>query len=64
MVAPEGWEWTSEWNVDTNRAVDEDGNKIIDKQKCDLFCHFLGKAKLSDFARRGPITIEFSVAHW
>lgn len=25
IVAPEGWEWTSEWNVDTNRAVDEDG---------------------------------------
>ena len=44
--------------------MDEDGNKIIDKQKCDLFCHFRGKTKLSDFARRGPITIEFSVAHW
>ena len=28
--------------MDTNRAVDEDGNKITDKQKCDLFCHFRG----------------------
>jgi len=26
-VAPEGWEWTSEWNADTNRAVDEDGKR-------------------------------------
>jgi len=25
IVGPEGWEWTSEWNADTNRAVDEDG---------------------------------------
>lgn len=25
LLAPEGWEWTSEWRVDTNRAVDEDG---------------------------------------
>lgn len=25
IVAPDRWEWTSEWNVDTNRAVDEDG---------------------------------------
>lgn len=25
IVAPDGWEWTSEWNADTNRAVDEDG---------------------------------------
>lgn len=25
IVAPDHWEWTSEWNADTNRAVDEDG---------------------------------------
>lgn len=25
LVAPEGWSWTSEWAVDINRAVDEDG---------------------------------------
>ena len=29
LVAPEGWAWTSEWAVDTNRAVDEDGNKLL-----------------------------------
>lgn len=28
LEAPEGWAWTSEWSVDTNRAVDEDGNSI------------------------------------
>lgn len=25
LEAPDGWAWTSEWSVDTNRAVDEDG---------------------------------------
>lgn len=29
LVAPEGWAWTSEWAVDTNRAVDEDGNRLL-----------------------------------
>ena len=27
IVAPDGWDWTSEWNADTNRAVDEDGKR-------------------------------------
>ena len=25
IVVSEGWTWTSEWIVDANRAVDEDG---------------------------------------
>nr|XP_026691585.1 myoferlin isoform X3 [Ciona intestinalis] len=25
ITVPEGWEWESEWTVDTNRACDEDG---------------------------------------
>ncbi|XP_046851260.1 myoferlin-like isoform X2 [Xenia sp. Carnegie-2017] len=25
LVAPEGWEWTQDWVVDNNRAVDENG---------------------------------------
>ena len=26
-MCPLGWEWTSEWEIDFNRAVDEDGKK-------------------------------------
>lgn len=29
IVVSEGWTWTSEWIVDANRAVDEDGNNSL-----------------------------------
>lgn len=29
IVVSEGWTWTSEWIVDANRAVDEDGNNAL-----------------------------------
>ena len=29
IVVSEGWTWTSEWTVDANRAVDEDGNNSL-----------------------------------
>ena len=29
IVVSEGWTWTSEWIVDANRAVDEDGNSAL-----------------------------------
>ncbi len=25
ITAPEGWLWKEDWNVDNNRAVDDDG---------------------------------------
>ena len=27
IKCPEGWEWTGNWQVDDNRAVDDEGNK-------------------------------------
>lgn len=29
IVVSEGWTWTTEWIVDANRAVDEDGNNAL-----------------------------------
>ena len=29
IVVSEGWTWTSDWTVDANRAVDEDGNNSL-----------------------------------
>ena len=25
LAAPDGWEWTQDWVIDSNRAVDENG---------------------------------------
>ena len=34
IQCPDGWEWTSDWVVDTNRAVDEDGKLYFWRKNC------------------------------
>ena len=29
VVAPEGWNWDQEWEIDLNRAVDDEGKVNI-----------------------------------
>jgi len=51
-VGPEGWEWTSEWNADTNRAVDEDGKttKIINENVTSVVSVTIADARDPTFA--------------
>lgn len=31
IKCPEGWEWTTNWQVDDNRAVDDEGETLLTK---------------------------------
>ena len=52
IVGPEGWEWTSEWNADTNRAVDEDGKttEITNENIANVVTITIGDAMNPTFA--------------